>query len=876
MIPILYDKSETLFTHNGIGLLTEAVKVSVTEERNGSYELSLQYPITGRLYSEITDGAIIKAKVNETSEPQLFRIYKSSKPLKGIITYSAEHISYDLNGIPLLGFSIKNATPQMAITQAIENAGLPCSYSILSDISTLNSTVIPEPCSVRALLGGQTGSILDVWGGEYEFDNFNIKLHTHRGTDNGVTIEYGKNLKDINQETNIAECYTHLMPYAVYTHESEEGEESNDIYVYLNEKVIPLTKAENIGHSKAYIMDFSDRFSENETITEEKLRAKATAYAKSANLGAPKVNLTVSFVQLWQTEEYKNIAPLERVKLCDIVTVRFLKLGIEAKAKVIKTVYNSLEEKYESITLGDAKSSFANTINKQTTEIEAVKGSMIKGQAKAAEELKKAIANATSLITGHSGGYVVLNPAEMPQEILILDKPTIEDAANVWRWNSGGLGHSKTGYNGNFTTAITADGSIVADFITAGILNGSIIKADSIQASAISAEYKSQVSSAIRQTSEGIMTEVNKKVNDADFGTKITQNYSSVRIAWNNISKYIEFSNGAINVYQSTAQGHENLLMQMNSTGAWYYNNGTSIGKIGTNTWEGDSSYKGLVFDLEHDASYMCWAHKESANASAYTVKLIYYADDKKESKGLHFNCNTYCGGNLYLNDNIRTVVYTDGSGGLYSNSKEVHIRGVTARLTGGASFVCDSDKFIFYNSSNLLVDCYNNIDLHNYSILNQSDARYKTNIANTDVNALEVLQNIQLKSFDWIESGEHCDIGMIAQQLREVLPELVDENAETKRLSIKTDKFIPYLIKAIQELAQMNVTRSSVARMMAQSAGSSITYLEAKEEWQDNYTDDEKRSFIANNKLIIKENEMSCHKDILIPINKTELVEKR
>lgn len=504
MIPVLYDKNEKTFAHNGIGLLVDAVKAQVTEERNGSYELSLQYPITGRFYSEITDGAIIKAKANETSSPQLFRIYKSSKPLKGIITYSAEHISYDLNGIPLLGFSIKNATPQMAVTRAIEGAGLPCSFSALSDISTLNSTTVLTPCSVRALLGGQTGSILDVWGGEYEFDNFTVKLHAHRGADNGVIIEYGKNLKDLKQESNIAECYTHLMPYAVYKLESEGSGDSEEVYVYLSEKVVPLTGAENIGHSKAYIMDFSDRFGEGEEITEEKLRVKAAAYAAEASLGVPKVNITVSFVQLWQTEEYKNIAPLERVKLCDTVTVRFSKLGVTAKAKVIKTVYNSLEEKYESITLGDAKSSFANTVNKQAAEIEAIKSSVVKGQAKASEELKKAILNATSLITGHSGGYVVLNPAEKPQEILILDAPTIEEAVNVWRWNGGGLGHSSTGYNGEFSTAITADGSIVADFITAGILNGALLQADSVQSSSISQYYKAEVSNEIGETARSI------------------------------------------------------------------------------------------------------------------------------------------------------------------------------------------------------------------------------------------------------------------------------------------------------------------------------------------------------------------------------------
>lgn len=497
MIPILYAKNETDFLHNGIGFLRDTAKATVTEERNGSYELSLQYPITGQWYDKITEGCIIKAKANETSEPQLFRVYKSSKPLKGLVTYSAEHISYDLNGIPTLGFSIKSATPQMAINRAIEEAGLPCPFSVISDISTLNSTSIPTPCSVRAILGGQEGSVLDVWGGEYEFDNFVIKLHEQRGADNGVLIEYGKNLKDLKQEANIADCYTHLMPYAVYQEDGEDDEEKQEVYVFLSEKVLPLQKAENIGHNKAYIMDFSAEFGEDEKITEAALREKATAYAAGAGLGAPKVSITVSFIQLWQTEEYKNIAPLERVKLCDTVTVHFSQLGVNASAKVIKTVYDSLAEKYESVELGDAKSTLADTINAQNNAIEQIKDSIRKGQAKASEELKKAILNATNLITGHSGGYVVLNPAENPQEILILDAPTIEEAVKVWRWNSGGLGYSSTGYNGEFALAMTMDGAIVADFITAGTLNGVLLQADSVKASAISAEYKQEVTDAI-------------------------------------------------------------------------------------------------------------------------------------------------------------------------------------------------------------------------------------------------------------------------------------------------------------------------------------------------------------------------------------------
>ena len=153
MIPILYEKGTTDFSNNGLGFLKDATKATVTEERNGSYELSLQYPITGQWYELLGDGCIVKAKANETSKPQLFRIYKTSKPLKGIVTYSAEHISYDLNGLPIAGFSITNATPQMAITRALEQTPLSHSFTAVSDISTLNRNAVLRSRSPRRAIG---------------------------------------------------------------------------------------------------------------------------------------------------------------------------------------------------------------------------------------------------------------------------------------------------------------------------------------------------------------------------------------------------------------------------------------------------------------------------------------------------------------------------------------------------------------------------------------------------------------------------------------------------------------------------------------------------------------------------------------------------
>ena len=494
MIPILYEKTESNFAYNGIGFLIDATKCIVTEERNGSYECLLQYPITGQWYSQIADGCIIKVKANDISEPQLFRIYKSSKPLNGIITYSAEHISYDLNGIPTLGFFVKNVTPQTAITQAIQGAGLPSPFTATSDITTLNSTAILTPCSVRAILGGQAGSILDVWGGELEFDNFIVRLHNQRGSDSGVSIEYGKNLKDLKQESNIAECYTHIMPYVICSKETEKGEQ-NQACVYLSEKVLPLNSSENIGHNKAYIMDFTDRFKDGEEITESALRAKAIEYIGATQLGAPKVTLNVSFVQLWQTEEYKNIAPLERVKLCDIVTVKFSELGVESKAKVIKTVYDTLNERYESVTLGDVKETFSDTVIETGKEIATVKQSAERTEA----HITRTDDRITAEVTRAKGAE-----EELTAKIeLTADSITSEVTKTI---------------NEEVTRAKGAE----AD------LSGSI---DSVNTT---------LSSKIEQTAESITSEVTKTINEevtrakgaeAALSTRISQTFNNITLS---------------------------------------------------------------------------------------------------------------------------------------------------------------------------------------------------------------------------------------------------------------------------------------------------------------------------------------------------------
>ena len=488
MIPILYAASETDFTTNGIGLLTDAVSCTVTEERNGAYEATLIYPAKGHLAEYIAEDAIIKAKANDTDEPQLFRIYKSGKQIGSNTTWNAEHISYELTGNPVERFSISGVNAEQALNRLLAAAVFKHKYTAASDITTVNKTSIADVVSVRKALGGVEGSILDTWGGEYHFNNYRIELLKARGADNGVTIEYGKNLTDAKQERNIANLVTALFPYAKYTPEGEESE----VYVSLKEKTLVHAGAADYAYKRCEIVDFSSEWESGTIITEDMLRAKAEAYLEKIST-EPDINITLSYAQLKKTKDYKNIQVMESVALCDTVTVRIDKLQIEATAKIVKAKYDSLKEHYDTMEIGSVRTN----LTKQLTATQQEVTESIKKNQTRAEQIKKqieqTIVDVTAAITGNSGGYVVLYPEKNPQEIYILDQPELSKAKNVWRWNLAGLGHSSTGVNGKFTTAITADGQIVANFITAGELTGAILKAGTVYAEALDVEYRNAV-----------------------------------------------------------------------------------------------------------------------------------------------------------------------------------------------------------------------------------------------------------------------------------------------------------------------------------------------------------------------------------------------
>ena len=458
MIPILYDKTETEFKTLGIGPLSDAISCEVTEERNGSYELRMAYPITGVHYSDITNEAIICAIHADGKDVQPFRIYKISRPINGKISVYAEHLSYQLSHIVVMPFTAHGAGN--TLSGLIDNSIGDQPFSVWTDIANgtteYNQTV---PASFRSRLGGVSGSVLDCFGGEYEFDQWAVKLHAHRGTNRGVSIEYGKNLVSVTQEENIANVVTGVVPMW----KSNDG----NTVVTLPEVMIESEYAERYTYKRNIVYDFSSDFQDQPT--EEELRAKAESYVSSNLIGVPEVSIDVDFVALSDTEEYKDLER-ERINLCDTVTVRFAELGIDTTAKVVKTVYDVLGERYTKVSIGSVKASIVDTVNSiqqtQKEDSDTFKSFVTSTLAKQKE-----------IMTGGLGGHVIVNYVNgYPSEIVIGDTDNIETMKHCIVINKNGIGFSN-GYNADVSSAWTIDGTFSADYILTGTLNAARIKA---------------------------------------------------------------------------------------------------------------------------------------------------------------------------------------------------------------------------------------------------------------------------------------------------------------------------------------------------------------------------------------------------------------
>lgn len=488
MIPILFESNAHDFTTNGLGRLNDCISCTVTEERNGIYECEFTYPIIGKWYTHlIENGGIIGVIHDDVHDIQPFDIYAFSAPIDGVVTFNAHHISYRLNNV--ITKATFTATTVAQAFQLIANGIVGTNdFTFWTDKTSSGTMTVTTPSSVRALLGGSEGSILDSFGGgEYKFDGFTVRLYANRGSNlKAVTIRYGKNLTDINYQSDSSTKYNAVLPYWA----SPEGE----VVVYQDGFVLSsgagtkraawtnndgeiMTDGNGTQIDFSYyelipsVLDLSEEF--DEAPSQADLEYAAQNYMNSNSVYEPEENITIDFVHLWQTPEYANVAGLQRVSLCDQVSVYYPELGVVAEQqKVVKVVYNVLLERYDSMELGSIRASLADSISSQITS------QTEKLIVDTTGALTEAINHATELITGGLGGHVVftLNASGEPQEILIMDTDDINTAANVIRFNSAGIGFSRTGYEGPFYSAWTIDGSFNADFIATGSLLANFIQ----------------------------------------------------------------------------------------------------------------------------------------------------------------------------------------------------------------------------------------------------------------------------------------------------------------------------------------------------------------------------------------------------------------
>lgn len=453
----LFPSTATEFRTNGLGILSDVITCSVFQTLNAEFELEMQYPVDGIHFNEIAYRSIVTAKPQKLSDEQPFRIYRITKPLNGIVTFYARHLAYDMSGYAVNPFEA--STLGLALVGLKENAVPACPFTLDSDKSVNTAFTLDLPRSLWGCLGGEAGSILALYKGEWEFDGFRAHLWNRRGADHGVSIRYGKNMTSYEQDMNCANVYTGVYPYWA----------NGDTKVILPERVVNAEGT--FDFTRILTLDLSQQFFEQPT--EAQLRARAERYIVENEIGVPDVSWTVEFVQMEESAEYRDLALLERVSLGDTVKVEFERYGVSASARVVETEFNPLLDRFESITLGKVRANMADTIAKQQKEIDD-KPSVTLVE-RIAKELSDSILNAV-------GGCVRLldnNNDGMPDELYIADNPDPAQAVKVWRYNYQGWAASTNGYNGPFTMGATLDDGLLATFVTAAhLVAGTIASAD--------------------------------------------------------------------------------------------------------------------------------------------------------------------------------------------------------------------------------------------------------------------------------------------------------------------------------------------------------------------------------------------------------------
>lgn len=449
----IYLNSETNFDNNGLGFLSYCLSAKVTEVLNGDMYLEFTYPLKGPLNGYLVEDNIVKCNIGNDNY-QLFRIKRVTKDLKQISVY-AMHIFYDL-----LDNFIEDTFPQNLDCISFGNwildkTNFSTPFSFYSDISSNASARYIKRNPIECFIGDIDNSMVNLFRGELERDNYNIKLLSRRGNNNNVKLLFGKNIEDVKVTIDITSMYTRVMPVGF------DGLQLPEIYVdspLINNYFTPKIAKVEFSNIK-YEPDNEEAFSNLEDAYQALRNAVNSLY--NAGLDKPEINIKINWLELSKTKEYEKYKALETVHLGDTITAEML--GLYYETRVVKTVYNVLSDRIENFEIGTFKKTINSTITANTKATENINVSSI---------LTDASNKATQLITSAMGGFIY----KTNEELFIMDTDNIATAQKVWRWNLNGLGYSSTGIQGPYDLAITMNGAINANFITAGKIQANLIE----------------------------------------------------------------------------------------------------------------------------------------------------------------------------------------------------------------------------------------------------------------------------------------------------------------------------------------------------------------------------------------------------------------
>ena len=746
------------------GTVNTTIEAFVEEERNGLFELSFIMLNTDSLFNYIKEDNIVVANANDTLLSQKFRIYMTRKLMNNRVEVFARHISFDLMYDYIDSVNFENQSCEYALNTLFRNSSFSKHYKGYSDIINAQDYNM-SMANILEAIGGKEGSILDTYGTGAELlrDNENIHVLNKRGHDNSVSIEYKKNLTGFELEEDTTELITRILPYAKYN-----DEEGNEITVKAN--YVDSSLISNYSHPFIKAIDYSDKFNDENIPTIDKLRALAGLEYKNNKVDIPKQNFKIEFIPLSKCVGYEALS--DNISLCDTVTIKDTRYNINTQAKIIKVTYNVLKNRYESMELGEPRTTLGDIINNGTSNITSddvkdivssipstnfpntlPKVSILSGKSigLASIELNWTFENKAyysyELYGSKEKGFTP-NSFNLIQEgqissFLYQAKPNETWYFKVCAINSYGNRNNFSNEVEVSTAKINAEewienatignaliGNLSADKINTGTLKGNYIDARNLSVTDgngkrtldidsfgnvsldvtnfkiankkvyTSEEADNAIVEAVKSEFEILDTKISSKVSEDDFGTLVEQNAYAVKIAWNNNSKYVQFESGGLAIYNGSISSSQKRAF-FDEKGMHFWRDDYYLGKLGSNQYTGDSSLKGIVFDLEYQGAYTAWAVKDSSSSSFYTMRWTYCnktVGDYTYGK-LHAGCDidmhyysirnvNFEGGGITGTLMFTQVVSMSSNGTAdrwYNNSKLVFQNGILVDATWGS-----------------------------------------------------------------------------------------------------------------------------------------------------------------------------------------------